>query len=344
MNERFEAMFYNKLASDKVECVLCPLKCKIAKGQAGICGARKNIDGKLYSLIYDKVSSVAADPIEKKPLFHFHPGSRVLSVGTYGCNMRCGHCQNWQIAHVNMAALDKEPMAEKISPHKLITLAKEANCQGIAWTYNEPTIWFEYAFEGAKLASAAGLYTVFVTNGYINQEPLDTIAPYLDAYCLDLKGFSDEAYYKLCKIRDFKPVLAAGERAKNKWNMHVEIVTLVVPTINDDETQLKGIAEWIREKLGPETPWHLTRSIPYLEFAHLPPTPVSTLEKARQIGLDAGLKFVYIGKVIGHAGENTYCPKCQKLLIERMGYQTEVKGLVSGKCGACGADINICTK
>lgn len=333
-------MFYRQLPDQRVQCFLCPWNCKIAAGKVGVCGVRKNVDGKLYSLIYGKVSSIAVDPIEKKPLNHFYPGTKVLSLGTYGCNMRCGHCQNWQIAHVKLDG-EHDPGAEFISPEQLVALAKEKRCRGIAWTYNEPIIWFEYALDGAKLAKAAGLYTVWVTNGYINPEALDMIGPYLDAYRVDVKGFSEEFYFKIAKIRDFKPVLDSAERARKKWNMHVEIITLVIPTMNDDDAQLKKIAGWIRDKLGPETPWHVTRFMPYLEFDQLPPTPVETLEKARQIGLDTGLKFVYIGNVPGHKGENTYCPKCRQLLIARVGYQTELIGVAGGQCKYCGEELNI---
>ena len=259
-----------------------------------MCGVRENKKGKLYSLIYEKACSVAADPIEKKPLYHFHQGSRVLSLGTYGCNMRCGHCQNWQIAHTNEGPTDEIP------PEQLVSLAKKNKCDGVAWTYNEPTIWFEYALDGAKLVKEAGLYTVFVTNGYINQEPLDMIAPYIDAYRVDVKGFNNDLYFKLAKIKDFSPVLKAAEREKKKWQKHVEIVTLVIPTINDDEKQLNGIANWIAGSLGTDTVWHVTRFFPYLEFKHLPPTPVETLEKAQAIGTGAGLKHVYLGNVPNH--------------------------------------------
>lgn len=291
-----EALFYQTLANNKIQCQLCPWNCQLREGQIGICGARQNQNDKLYSLIYNQVSSIALDPIEKKPLRHFHPGTKVLSVGTYGCNLLCQHCQNWQIAHVKQIK-EQEAGIRFITPEQLIRMAKESGSAGVAWTYNEPTIWFEYAYEGAILAKQAGLYTVWVTNGYINQAPLDMIAPYLDAYRVDVKAFSTEAYWRLAKIKDFQPILAAAERAKNKWQLHVEIVTLVIPGLNDDEAQLRGIADWIVNKLGPVTPWHLNRFFPYLEFAELPITPLKTLEKAKEIGHRAGLKDVYIGNV-----------------------------------------------
>jgi len=345
-----EAMFYEKLADNKVQCTLCPWKCKISPGKGGFCGVRENRDGKLYTLIYGKLSSLAVDPIEKKPLFHFYPGTKVLSLGTYGCNMQCGHCQNWNISHVVLTKstktgktfpLGQEMIPEYVPPERLIELANKHNCQGIAWTYNEPTIWFEYAYDGAILAKKNGLYTVWVTNGYIMPEALDKIGPYLDAFRVDVKGFNKDFYFKLAKTRNFQPVLDAAERAKKKWNMHVEIITLVIPTMNDDDVQLKSIANWIVDKLGPETPWHVTRFYPCLDFSHLPPTPVETLEKAVKIGKEAGLKFVYVGNVAGHKGENTYCPKCKKLLIERVGYQTQIKNIADGKCESCGQDLNI---
>ncbi len=288
-----EALFYKKIADQKVKCMLCPWNCVIAEGKVGICSVRQNIKGKLYSLIYAKASSIAVDPIEKKPLYHFHPGSKVLSVGTYGCNMKCGHCQNWSIAHTNY--FKEKPSTEEISPQRLIELAKESGSDGIAWTYNEPTIWFEYALDGAKLAKKAGLYTVFVTNGYISIPALDEIGPYLDAYSLDLKAFNNNVYKKLCQIKDFKPVLEAGKRAKKKWNMAIEITTNIIPTLNDDDEQLKNIANWIAKDLGTDTPWHVSRFFPYLDYKHLSHTPIETLERAKQIGKQAGLKYVYIG-------------------------------------------------
>lgn len=290
-----QALFFDQLSDRKVRCTLCPWNCLIAPGKVGICGFRKNEQGRLYSLIYNKVSSLAVDPIEKKPLYHFHPGSKVLSAGTFGCNMKCGHCQNWQISRVSseLGVIS----SEEITPERLIEMAKETGSAGIAWTYNEPTIWFEYILESAKLAKQDGLYTVYVTNGYVNPEPLDLIGPYLDAYRVDIKGFNNDLYQKLCKIKDFQPILDSAVRAKKKWKMHVEVVTNVIPTLNDDEKQLKGLAEWIVANLGPETPWHVTRFFPYLDYKHLELTPIETLEKAKKIGQEAGLKFVHLGNV-----------------------------------------------
>jgi pyruvate formate lyase activating enzyme len=318
--------------------------------KSGYCGVRKNENGKLFSLIYGKVSSINLDPIEKKPLFHFHPGSICLSLGTLGCNMRCIHCQNWEIAHVVLVEglHDKkvyniltEDKTEIISPEKAVQMAKDGGAEGIAFTYNEPTIWAEYVIDVAKLAKADGLYTVFVTNGYITIEALDAIAPYIDAYRVDLKGLTPEFYRKIAKVANFETILVSAKRAKEKWNLHVEIITLVISGWNDDDEQLKGIALWIKDNLGDETPWHVTRFVPHLELQDQKATPVETLEKARKIGFDLGLKYVYIGNVPGHEGENTYCPKCKHIVIERKGYAIEIKGLKEGKCDYCGENIPI---
>jgi len=350
MDTKREAMFYEKMEGKKVRCGLCPRRCTIMPDKSGYCGVRKNEEGILYTLIYGKMSSINIDPIEKKPLFHFHPGSKCLSLGTFGCNMRCIHCQNWEIAHVVLVEglhgkkvynILTEDRTEIISPERAVEMALAAGAEGIAWTYNEPTIWFEYTYDCAKLAKAKGLYTVYVTNGYITPEALDTIGPYLDAFRVDIKGFTKEFYQKLAKVPNFETILEATKRAKDKWNMHVEIITLVIPGWNDDEKQLKDIASWIKRNLGELTPWHVTRFVPYLELKDLHVTPIETLERARQIGLDAGLKYVYIGNVPGHKAENTYCPKCKHLLIERVGYETDIKGLSGNKCDFCGENIPI---
>lgn len=347
MSSKKEAMFWEPLSGGRVRCYLCPRYCKINTGHYGICGVRQNVDGKLYTLIYGKVSSLNNDPIEKKPLFHFYPGTTVLSAGTLGCNMMCLHCQNWQISRVSFDGERKktrvvdERAVEDVSPEKLVELTLGHRSAGIAWTYNEPIIWFEYTYDAARLAKEKNLYTVYVTNGYITFDALDTIGPYLDAFRVDIKGFTPEFYKKLAMVADFKPVLDATVRAKNKWGMHVEIVTNVIPTMNDDEEQLRGIAGWIRSNLGAETPWHVTRFVPHLELSHLPATPVETLEKARDIGFKAGLHYIYVGNVAGHRGENTYCFNCKKLLIGRFGFGIEEYHVAAGKCEYCGTKLEV---
>jgi pyruvate formate lyase activating enzyme len=284
------------------------------------------------------VCSVAADPIEKKPLYHFFPGTTVLSLGTFGCNFACRHCQNWQIAHADPLEAARE--LRELPVRNLAVLASNNECQGVAWTYNEPTIWFEYVLDGAQAAHEHGLYTVMVTNGYITEEALDILAPHIDAYRVDVKGFSDEQYRELCRVRHIAPVLAATVRAKQKHGCHVEIVTNVIPTVNDDDETLRGIAAWIAAELGVETPWHVTRFMPYLELAHLPPTPIGTLERAVRIGADAGLRFVYLGNVPGHEGQNTMCPSCKRLLVRRTGSAVEDVALRGTFCSMCGANVN----
>jgi pyruvate formate lyase activating enzyme len=229
---------------------------------------------------------------------------------------------------------------QELQPEAEIEMAKRYKCPGIAWTYNEPAIWFEYTLESAKLAKKNDLYTVYVTNGYSTTESLDTIGPYLDAWRVDIKGFSDRLYQKLAKVPHWRQILEIAKRAKTKWNMHVEVVTNVIPTMNDDDAQLHDIADWIRNELGELTPWHVTRFYPHHNLAHLPPTPVATLERAYDIGQKAGLKFIYTGNVPGHHNENTVCYSCGKLIVNRYGYNTEVEGLEGSKCRFCGAELN----
>jgi pyruvate formate lyase activating enzyme len=352
METKREAMFYEKFNDGQVRCFLCPRYCHIGDGKAGYCGVRKNEKGTLYTLIYGKISSVNVDPIEKKPLFHFHPGSKVFSIGTLGCNMRCIHCQNWEIAHVVLVEgmghedgkvfnILTENRTEIISPEKAVEMALDSGAEGIAFTYNEPTIWFEYVYDVAKLAKEKGLYTVFVTNGYITKEALDAIAPYLDAFRVDIKGFTKDFYHKLARVNNFEVILEATKRAKNDWKLHVEVITLVIPGWNDDEASLKGIAGWIYKELGENTPWHVTRFVPHLDLKDIHTTPVETLELAREIGMNAGLKYVYTGNVPGDTGENTYCPKCANLLIERIGFDAMIMGLDGKNCDKCGTAIPV---
>lgn len=330
-----QAMLYEKLPGSRVQCNTCQWRCRIGEDKSGVCKMYRNQNGVLYNVNYAQASSVAVDPIEKKPLFHFFPDSLVLSIGGWGCNFHCQDCQNWEIACVDIPL-----MRQQLQPEEAIRLAKERDCQGIAWTYNEPTVWFEYTLDSARLAKENGLYTVYVTNGYITPEALDTIGPYLDAWRVDIKGFNDDFYHKLAKISHWRGILDVAKRAKDKWNMHVEVVTNIIPTMNDDNQQLEGIAEWIHDELGELTPWHVTRFQPHHHLASLPPTPVSTLERAADIGRKAGLKFVYAGNVPGHNSESTTCYSCGKTAVRRYGYQTEVTGLAGSKCKYCRAELN----
>ena len=331
-------MLYEKLTDGRVHCNTCRWRCNIGIDKTGVCRMYHNKDGKLHNLNYAQISSVAVDPIEKKPLFHFFPGSTVFSLGGWGCNFHCQDCQNWKISCV-----DLPQKSQQIQPMEAVMLAKEYNCRGIAWTYNEPTIWFEYTLDSTKLAKENGLYTVYVTNGYMTTEALDAISPYLDAYRVDIKGFNDQTYKKLTKISHWEGILDNARRAKVRWDMHVEIVTNIVPGINDDDVQLEGIARWIKEELGELTPWHVTRFYPNYKMMNIQLTPVETLEHAMDIGKKAGLKFVYAGNIPGHSSENTVCHVCGEIIIQRYGYQTKILGLKSSRCAYCGADLNIKT-
>ena len=334
-----EAVLYEKLPGGRVRCNICQWRCLINPGKKGVCRMRVNRDGTLYAVNYGEVSSMAADPVEKKPLFHFFPGTRAFSLGSWGCNFHCRDCQNWEISCV-----DIPDTSQQLSPERAIELAKRYNCAGIAWTYNEPSVWFEYTLDSARLAKDNGLYTAYVTNGYLTPEALDAIGPYLDAWRVDIKGFSDGLYRQLAKISHWQGILDVARRARDKWDMHVEVVTNVVPTMNDDEEQLGGIASWIRDNLGELTPWHVTRFYPMYNLNYLPPTPVATLEKAYSIGKGAGLKFVYLGNVPGHEYENTVCYSCGEINVRRVGYNTQVLGLDGSRCRFCGAELNFRTE
>ena len=336
-----EALLW-RTEDDRIHCHLCPHSCRIAPGKRGVCGVRENVDGTLIALTYAEVSSVAADPIEKKPVFHFRPGTKALSLGSVGCTMRCQHCQNWQISRVKPG--DGSGVADGLQhlpPEDVPDLAARYGCEGVAFTYNEPVIWAEYVLDTATAAKDAGLYTVMVTNGYITEEGLDLVGPVIDVWRVDLKGMTDETLRNLCKVPSVQPILDGAVRAKEKWGMHVEVVTNVIPTINDDDEQLRAMARWIREALGPATPWHVTRFFPYLELSHLPPTPVATLRRARDIGREEGLSYVFLGNLAEEGGEDTTCPSCGHLLIERDGYTIVRSDAGEGSCPACGNPTGI---
>ena len=343
-----EAILYDRLARNAVRCHVCQWDCRIGEGKLGACRTRQNDQGTLYTLLYGEVSSVNVDPIEKKPLFHFFPASRVFSLGSWGCNFHCRHCQNWQLSYARpdgegwLVEGSFQGRGQEITPQETVALARSRGCAGIAWTYNEPGIWLEHTLESARLAKEAGLYTVYVTNGYLSEVALDTLGPYLDGYRVDVKGFSDRAYRELAGIARWEGILRVAERARHRWGMHLEVVTNVVPSVNDDFGQLESIARWIGDALGRETPWHVTRFFPHAEMSHLQPTPIDTLLRAREIGLQAGLSFVYVGNLAGTDAENTLCPGCGRTVIRRSGYRTELLGVAyGGRCRQCGTDLNL---
>ena len=309
-----EATLYEKLKNKKVECKLCAHFCQISNGKRGICKVRENRAGILHDLAYGKAISSATDPIEKKPLYHFYPGSNAFSLATVGCNFRCLNCQNSGISQLPKER--REIGGKELSPQSIVSKAKRSNCEIIAYTYTEPTIFFEYACDTSKLAQKAGIRNVFVTNGYMSQEALTKINPYLDAANVDLKSFREDFYKKVCGA-ELEPVLKTLRRMK-KLGIWLEITTLVIPTLNDSHEELKEIAAFILA-LGEETPWHLSRFYPTYKLGRLPPTPLDTIHRAREIGLRTGLRYVYVGNVPGDEGENTYCYHCAKLLIRRHG-------------------------
>jgi pyruvate formate lyase activating enzyme len=336
-----EVLLYEKLPGDRVKCAICQRRCSIAEGRAGYCRTKVNRGGTLYTTIYGVISSANADPIEKKPVFHYKPGSVVFSIGSFGCNFRCLFCQNWQIAYADAVA-GAEPCETHVPPEQIVQMAIDSGSQGLAWTYNEPGIWLNYTLDTAKPAKAAGLYTVYVTNGYATPEHLDMIGPYLDVYRVDLKSFDDQFYRKLIKVPHVQGILDVAKRAKDKWNMHVEVVTNIVPTWNDDEDNMRKIARWISQELGELTPWHVTRFFPYAQLTNVPPTPPATLERAVAIGHEEGLKFVYLGNVASRTGMNTYCPTDGKLVIARNGYNVDLVAVTpEGKCAYDGSDLNL---
>ncbi len=330
-----EAMFYQKLQARGTKCGLCPHRCTIQEDQRGICGVRENREGRLYSLAYGKAVSCAIDPIEKKPVFHFHPGSYAYSIATVGCNFRCRNCQNYEISQMPRKTGRIE--GEDIPPEMIVREARSARCRSIAYTYTEPTVFFEYAYDTSILASKNGIKNVFVTNGYITREPLMKIAPYLDAANIDLKSMRDEFYRKNCGA-SLQPVLEAIKLYK-ELGVWIELTTLIIPTLNDSPEELRSIADFIAT-VGKEIPWHVTRFYPHYELLDLPPTPIETLRKAREIGIDSGLRYVYEGNVPGEGGENTYCWNCGKLLIRRYGYSILTNEIRDSKCRFCGKEID----
>ncbi len=328
---------------DRVRCGLCPHACLIAEGARGVCGARGVVRDRLRALTYGLVSSMADDPIEKKPVFHFCPGTKVMSFGSVGCTMRCGHCQNWQISRPK--GDDGSVPVRYVEPAEAVALAVEQGAAGVAFTYNEPVIWLEWVLDTGRLAKQQGLYTVMVTNGYVTSEGLDAFAEVTDVWRVDIKAFSEEPFRRLCKVPHPEAVREQAVRARHVHGIHVECVTNVVPTINDSDDELRAIARWIAADLGPKTPWHVTRFVPYLEFADLEMTPLATLRRAREIGAEEGLRFVYLGNVDEPGGEDTVCPMCGAVCVRRVGYVTQIEHLApDGTCAVCGADLGVKTE
>ncbi len=326
-------MLYDKLENNRVHCYLCAHECKIADSRLGVCGVRQNVEGRLYTLVYAQAIAANIDPIEKKPLYHFLPGSTSFSIATIGCNFKCGFCQNWQISQVSGeegAILS----GRELTPEQVVEEAKRHKCLSISYTYTEPTIFFEYAYDSAKLAKEAGLYNVFVTNGFMTRQALDTIKPYLDAANVDLKSFSEDYYERNCKAR-LQPVLDSIAYMK-QLDIWVEVTTLVVPGENDSEEELRRIAGFIAQ-LDKDIPWHISRFHPDYKFGDHDATPVETLRKANEIGKSEGLHHVYLGNVL--EGSDTFCHSCHELVVKRAYMGVERSKLSDGRCPSCSAPI-----
>jgi pyruvate formate lyase activating enzyme len=330
-----EALLYEKLADRRVHCHLCNHGCRIGEGQRGICGVRENREGTLYTLVYRQLISRNVDPIEKKPMFHFAPGSKSFSIATAGCNFHCDFCQNFEISQMPR---DRGFITgEDVSPEQIVELARKTGCRTIAYTYTEPTIYFEYAFEIAKLATPAGLKNIFVTNGYMTEEALRTLHPHLHGANVDLKAFREEFYRKRCGAK--LEGVTRSLRLMKTLGVWVEITTLIIPGLNDSDDELRELAQFI-VSLGRETPWHISRFHPTYKMLDRSPTAVRILENARKIGLEEGLRYVYTGNVPGDPGEDTFCYHCGHLLVDRFGFQIVKYQLKEKKCSRCGSPVD----
>ncbi len=328
-------MFQEPLEDRRVRCGLCGHGCVIAPDEMGLCRVRQNVEGQLVSLNYDALIAMNVDPIEKKPLFHFLPGSRSLSIAAAGCNFQCAFCQNWQISQAPRTGASLN--AQEVSPQQIVQAAQRHSCQSISYTYTEPTVFFELAYDTALLAKNAGIRNVFVSNGYMTTQAVEAVAHYLDAINVDLKAFRDATYRRVMKAR-LQPVLDCL-KSLIRCKVWTEITTLIVPGMNDSEQELRDIAGFIATELSPDVPWHVSRFHGDYEMGDVPPTPVATLHKAVEIGLEAGLRYVYSGNAPGDDHESTFCPGCHQPLIRRRGFTVQENRIANGTCPACTTTI-----
>jgi pyruvate formate lyase activating enzyme len=328
-----KALYYDKLSNERVRCNLCPHRCVVGKGKRGFCRVRENRDGDYYTLVHSNPCAVHIDPIEKKPLFHFYPGTTALSIATAGCNFTCKNCQNYDISQ----ARPDDTVNIDLSPDGIGDLAVKYNTPTIAYTYTEPTVFYEYMLETAQRAKARGVLNIYHSNGYINEEPLVKLVQYLDGANVDLKGFSN-AFYREITGGTLNPVLESLKILK-QHGVWLEITNLVIPTKNDSESSIGDLCSWIKAELGKETPVHFSRFYPQYKLQNLPPTPIETLKRAAAIARTIGLDYVYIGNVPGITEENTYCPKCSKMIIGRTGYHVHTYKINDGRCEFCQAEI-----
>jgi len=327
-----EAAFWTR-EEDKVRCGLCPHSCLVAEGKRGLCGVRENRGGKLRSLIFGLASSIHPDPIEKKPLFHFLPGTTSISFGSIGCNLFCRHCQNFSISRARFGESDLTP----ITPEEVVQYAASTGSRSVSWTYNEPTIWHEFTAAASKVAHLAGYKTVYVTNGYIEESPLRELKGVIDAMNIDVKGFTDRFYKATCGGR-LQPVLTSCEVAV-ELGMHVELTYLVIPGYNDSEAEMDQFSKWVVDSLGPQIPVHFSAFHPDYKLVDVPPTPERTLSAAYDRARKAGLQFVYLGNMFAGDRDDTHCPKCRTKVIERDGFSVHRTNLKDNRCGNCGAGL-----
>lgn len=329
-----EAMYYQRLDNKQVRCNLCFRNCIIPKGKRGFCRNRENKDGKLYTLVYSRPSAVHVDPIEKEPQLHMLPGTEILCLGTAGCNFRCLHCHNW---HLSQRSIEEIGYAYNLSPERVVEIALEKKIPTLSFTYNEPTSFYEYVYDIAKLAKSKGLRILWHSNGALNPEPLKALLKYTDAVTIDLKGFTDK-FYKETSSAELEPVLNTLKIIK-KEGVWLELVNLVIPTMNDNPKDVRRMCEWIKENLGSDVPLHFSRFSPAYRMTHLPPTPIKTLEELYNIAKEVGLEYVTIGNVPGHEHNSTFCSKCGKRLIQRIHFQVLSNYVEDGKCKFCGHKI-----
>jgi pyruvate formate lyase activating enzyme len=325
--------YFTSLGGGEIRCELCPKQCRVPRGERGVCGVRENRDGKCYSLVYANPCAFHLDPIERNPFFHVLPGSRSLSLATAGCNFGCKFCQTWEISQ----ASPEDVYSYEIPPELVIKRAKQMRARSIAYTYVEPVIFYEYMVDVGAAAKKEGLLSLIHSNGFINPDPLRNLCKVLDAANIDLKGFTEEFYRELCGGR-LDPVLQTLKTLKRE-KVHLEITNLIIPTKNDDMSLVGEMCLWVKREMGADTPIHFSRFYPLYKLKNLPPTPVKTLEEARQVALSSGLEYVYIGNVPAHQGENTFCPECEKMIIQRTGYMIGEVHLRGGKCEYCGKSI-----
>jgi pyruvate formate lyase activating enzyme len=327
------ALYYKRLPKQRVRCELCPRECEVGDMERGYCGVRENRGGEYYTVVYGRACTTQIDPVEKKPLFHYLPGSLIYSFSTAGCNLECKNCQNWQISQ----ARPEQVRELRLPPADIVMQARERGVRLIAGTYGEPTVFYEYLEDVAREGRKHGVRTVAITAGYINPDPMRRLCRSLDAIKIDIKSFRDDFYRRNCSAR-LKPVLASIAAAKGT-GIWLELVYLVIPTMNDADAEIKSLAQWVKADLGPDVPLHFSRFYPTYRLTNLPPTPAETLTRCRDLSMAQGLRYVYVGNIPGHPGESTYCPKCGRTIIERQVFTIRHNNLRGGKCKFCGAVV-----